>query len=101
MKTKLILILLILAACTSQTTQTVNELDEKRWQEPRTLSLIAITGPFEVTFYPNNQTNELIISNEITNDLRNLNAIILENQTNEKIESIESFAQRNNLQLQR
>lgn len=94
---KILIILLLLAACTNQTIQ----LEETRWQEPRQITLNSADGPFEITFYPNNQTNKLIVANEITNNLRNQNVIILQNQTNEKIESIQSFAQRNNLELQR
>ncbi|MFT4261113.1 MAG: hypothetical protein ACMXX9_01630 [Candidatus Woesearchaeota archaeon] len=96
MKKTLLILLLIMVACT-----TAPEEPEQRWQEPRTISLADNQGAFEITFYPNNNTQNLLIVDEISDNIRNLNVIVKPNLSESQLQAIESFAIRNDLIIQR
>lgn len=90
----IILTLILLTACQQSTPQ-----QEHIWQEPRIISLTTSEGPFDILFYPNQNTDQLIIRETINDDYRFLNVIILSNPTQPQIESIQGFANRNNLTI--
>ncbi|MFT4311524.1 MAG: hypothetical protein ACMXX7_02770 [Candidatus Woesearchaeota archaeon] len=105
MKTKIILValLLIISACTITPNPEVDPQNnepiqiEERWEDPRITTILVEGQPLQLIFYPNSNSQEAIITNEITDQDRNKNVVITDKFEEEVIQSINTFLNRNNI----
>ena len=96
-KILLLLIVMIFVLACSPDNQELSE-EQNIWQEPRAISLNSVDGPFEIKLYPNNQTNQTVILNELSDNYRDKNVILVTDITDNMIVSLDNFLQRNNLE---